>query len=122
MLTQGGQLIANNSIISLVNLTDNPLLCVTTQPSCCDTNRSGSWFPPGGGNQLEDSPQDSAGLYQRWEDDQSIQLLRQSGAVSVEEGLYHCIVPDKDGVTQTLYVGISSSDNEGTSYIGAWGN
>lgn len=117
-----GQLIPNNSIISLESIGDyndtstSPLLCVTSLPSCCDTNRSGNWFPPGGGSPLDSDP-DSPGLYQDWEDDQSIQLHRPSAVESAEEGLYFCEVPDENHVMQRLYVGVYSSLSEGETNL-----
>jgi len=86
------------------------LLCVTTLPYCCDTNRSGNWFPPDSEQPLDTSP-NSTLLYQSWGDDQSIQLLSNDSDATVG-GLYSCKVPDKDGVEQTLFVGIYSSFGE----------
>lgn len=118
IIVHEGQLIPNNSIVALESLGDynatfaNPLLCVTTLPSCCDTNRSGNWFPPSGGGPVDSAP-DSPDLYQNWEDNQSIELHRPSSVVSVEGGLYRCEVPDGDRVVQMLYVGVYTSPNEG---------
>jgi hypothetical protein len=92
--------------------TNTSLLCMTNLPSCCDTNRSGNWFPPNGGSPL-DSSRGSSGLYQNWDDNQSIELRRPSSVVSTEEGLYRCEVPDGDQVIQTLYVGVYTAASGG---------
>ncbi len=118
VLVHEGQEISNNSIISLESLgnfntsSTSPLLCVTTHPSCCDTNRSGNWFPPSNTAPLETSL-NSSELYQSWGDNQNISLNRPSGISSTESGLYRCEVPDKDNVVQNLYVGVYSSADEG---------
>ena len=113
VLVHEGELIPNNSVISLESLGDSNvtrLLCVTTQPFCCDTNRSGNWFPPSEGSGPLDSSPNSLRLYQSWGDDQSIQLNRPSGLNSIERGLYRCEVPDMDSIVQNLYIGIYSPD------------
>ena len=115
VLVHEGELIPNNSVISLESLGDSNarLFCVTTQPFCCDTNRSGNWFPPSEGSEPLDSSPNTLHLYQSWGDNQSIQLNRPSGVNSTERGLYRCEVPDRDNITQILYVGIYSSADEG---------
>lgn len=118
VLVQDGQLIPNNSLLSLESLgdrnesTSGSLHCVTTNPFCCLTNLSGSWFSPGSNIPL-DTEESSLMLSQSWSDNQSIQLNRNRQVTSAEGGLYRCEVPDKDGVTQTVYAGIYSSANDG---------
>ena len=118
-LTHEGRLLLNNSVISLDALgffnasTTNPLFCVTTLSSCCDTNRRGNWFPPDSASHLGTFPNTSH-LHQSWEDDQSIQLLRSSRVASIEGGLYHCEIPDRNNIMRALYVGIYPSPNNGT--------
>ena len=114
-LIQEGQIVPNNTLLSLDSLGDfnqttiSPLFCVTNQPLCCDTNRSGNWFPPGGDDPVGDSD-NTTELYQSWGDDQSVQLLRPTGVDTVESGLYRCEIPDQDNITQTFYVGIYSEE------------
>lgn len=105
-----GSLISNNSLLLLDSLgdgntTDTPLHCYTPLSPCCNTSRHGTWVAPGAGNTPLSDSQDSTGLYQSWGDNQIIRLHR-SIAMDSAEGLYHCEVPDRDGVTQRLYVGI----------------
>lgn len=109
MLVHDGRALPNNSLISLESLERAPLLCVTTDPFCCETNRSGNWFHPQEGAPLTDSPS-AMDLYQSWGDDQSIQLNKPSNAsiLPMNEGLYRCEVPDRDGVTQVVYAGLYS--------------
>ena len=115
-LIHEGSVLPNNSVLFLDSLgngsanSSSPLRCVTPLQPCCDTNRSGSWFYDV--NPLDEF-ENSTELYQSWGDDQSIELNRGDGASTIEGGLYHCEVPDADNVTQILYIGIYSSDNEG---------
>lgn len=111
VLVHEGQLILNNSLLSLESLGEIGLSCITTLPNCCDTNRSGNWFPPQGASPIEANS--SSTLYQSWNNNQSIQLNRPSGLDSVMDGLYHCEVPDIDDVMHFLYIGIYSSANDG---------
>ena len=54
-----------------------------------------------------------SGLFQSWSDEQSVELHR-PGEVSVAEtGLYRCEAPDAEGVMQTMYAGVYSSESEG---------
>lgn len=117
VLEHEAQLIPNNSIILLLE-NDNvtaigPLLCITTLPSCCDTNRAGNWFPPEGNDPLNNASSNSMGLYQSWTDDQTIELNGLSEEGFSESGLYYCEVPDRENNLQTLYVGIYSSADDG---------
>ena len=120
VLMHDGRIILNNSILSLESLgslddpVNAPLLCITTNPFCCETNRSGNWFPPQGAALLDNSSS-SMGLYQSWEDDQSIQLNKPSDASlgQLEEGLYHCEVPDRDGIMQVVFAGLYSETRGG---------
>lgn len=114
-LDHEGSILSNNSALSLNSLGDgndtgSPLHCVTPLVPCCDTNRSGNWF-------RGDDPlgvfENSTELFQSWGDDQSVRLNRGAGGASIEGGLYRCEVPDADTVTQTLYVGVYGSDDEG---------
>ena len=113
VLVLDGQLIPNNSVIStndLLTLEEvGTLLCTTTLSQCCDTNRSGNWFSPTGNASLS-SVQDPLNPYQSWSDDQTVRLNWPNETDSSRNGLYRCEVPDRDHVTQTLYVGIYSED------------
>lgn len=114
MLIHEGQPVPNNSLISLGELNDSsnsPLVCITNQPSCCDTNRSGNWISPSG--EFLSNVSDALSLFQRWEDNQTIELHSRSVEMPIEEGLYHCEVPDKDGVVKRLYIGVYSFLDEG---------
>ena len=113
-------MIPNNSLISLESLgnfnatTNTPLLCVTSFiPDDADVeDYIGNWFPPQGDAPLGVSS-NTTDLYQSSEDEQSVGLNRPSEVASVESGLYRCEIPDNENVTQTLYVGVYSTDNDG---------
>ena len=119
-LALGGQLISNNTVLSLDSLGDAngntsfPLFCITNEPSCCNISQAGNWFPPSGDIPVDDSD-NSTGLYQSWSDDQSVQLLRPAGADVVESGLYRCQIPDRENNTQVFFVGIYSNETGGES-------
>lgn len=106
-LVHEGQLIQNNSLISLEAFT-NSLYCITNNPMCCDTS-SGNWFPPRDDDPVSTSP-NSTTFYHFWRNNQSIELsILNDSAGIVDDGLYRCEILDKENVTQTLYVGIYSS-------------
>ena len=115
-----GDFILNNSLISLDSLgsfsgsANTPLLCVTSFVSGpeCSGNCTGNWFPSRGNAPLGKLA-NSTDLYQSIVDSKSVGLNRPSEVASVESGLYRCEIPDDDGVTQTLYVGVYSTDNDG---------
>lgn len=72
----------------------------------------GNWFPPNGESPLGSDP-NSSGLYQDWDNNQSINLYLPSTVSSVEGGLHYCEVPDAAGIVQRLYVGVYTMLNEG---------
>ena len=114
-LSYRGQRLANNSLLSLENLTtSNPIYCVSALPACCDTVRADSWFLPGAVS-VNVSVADSEPLYQSWSGDRAIQLPRSSMCSTLEKGLYHCDVPDAKNITQTLYIGICPMSSKGKS-------
>jgi len=118
-LVYRGQLLANNSLLSLENLsTSDPLSCVSTLPSCCDgTSRAAGWFLPSS-VPVNSSMAGGEQIYQSLSNDQTISLHRSSMAAgSFQEGLYRCEVPDAENVTQTLYVGIYPTSGEGELII-----
>ncbi len=112
-LVYRGQILANNSLLSLENLnTSDPISCVSTLPSCCNATRAGGWFLPSS-VPVNSSLPGGEQIYQSWSNDQTIRLHRSSMAGSFEEGLYRCEVPDAENVTQTLFVGIYPTSGEG---------
>ena len=79
---------------------------------CCDTNRSGSWFPPEGTDPVSTFA-NSTELYQSWGDDQSIRLHSSNQTDPMGSGLYSCEVLDSNGDMQILYVGVYSNITAG---------
>ena len=108
MLLQGEQY-PNNSGLMISNIgvaygpdnDENALTCVTDKPDCCRSpNRFGEWYFPNG----------SAVRIEYYEDDfyrnrghQTVRLNRRNKAV-YPTGIYHCELPDKNGIKRTLYV------------------
>ena len=112
--------IPNNSLLALDRLVNDPLHCITDLSPCCDTNRSGNWFPPEGTDPVSTFA-NSTELYQSWGDDQSIRLHSSNQTDPMGSGLYSCEVPDSNGDMQILYVGVYSNITAGklamTTYI-----
>lgn len=118
-----GNPIANNSIVLLSDIGDNMdsrILCITSNPDCCarSTDRLGFWYFPSGREVSSRSSGDD--IYRTRSGAKSksstklatVMLGRQNPSARGPTGLYHCIIPDRSGVDQTLIVGIySSSEN-----------
>jgi hypothetical protein len=94
----------------------NPLVCATQRSPCCAqySSRAGNWTYPNG----TEVPINGAGysFYRNRRDGDSMSgilggalLNRRHGAMG-PTGIYSCIIPAPDGVNQTLYVGLYTSD------------
>ena len=76
-------------------------MCVTDNPNCCRyPDRFGEWYFPNG----------SAVRIERYGDDfyrdrgrRTVRLNRRNNAV-YPTGIYHCELPDRNGINRTLYV------------------
>ena len=103
----------NNSLVNLEEIgeSDCALFCVTDLTACCRSPYTvfgvpsvGNWFFPNG------SRVPSSGA--KWDlhrtRGQSVVLLhrRRSGV----NGIYNCVLPDATNVTQTIYIGVYTSD------------
>ena len=104
--------IANNSWIDLEMLAGEPLHCVTPLPSCCTNSPSSSWYAP---TSPSPSPIGSIGetqslLYQNRSDDGSVRLHAKNDSGSFTGGIHRCVIPDREGRSQELFVGIYSSN------------
>lgn len=96
-----GQIYFNNSIIPLeeINIGDNALLCMTSNPNCCaGPNRIGEFYFPNGDQVPRIGPQN--GFY-RDRSDQIIRLNRLEG-VTTPTGRYQCELPNSAGVLQNI--------------------
>ena len=111
-----GNPIANNSVVLISDIgddMDSRILCITSNPDCCtrSTNRLGFWYFPSG---REVSGRGSGEDIYRTRSAKlaTVMLGRRNLSASGPTGLYHCVIPDRSGVDQTLFVGIySSSEN-----------
>ena len=103
----------NNSLVTLEEIGegDDALHCMTDQPACCrppyiDSSLSaiGNWyFPnetrvPSSGNQWD---------FHRTRGRMVVLLHRRKGG---EDGVYSCVIPDKEGIDQTTYIGVYSAN------------
>ena len=106
----------NNSLVTLEEIGegDDALLCVTDQPACCHPTYTslfgvtrpplGNWFFP------NETRVPSSGLQwdlHRTRGQMVVRLHRRRGGVN---GIYGCVIPDATNVTQTIYIGVYTSD------------
>ena len=93
---------------------DAALYCLTNQPACCRPPHTefagGNWYFPNGtrtpssGNQWD---------LHRTRGQMVVSLHRRRGG---EDGVYRCVLPDVLNVTQTIYIGVYTTDT-GEWYI-----
>ena len=94
---------------------EDALRCMTDNTSCCRSHRGqvlGNWFFPNG------SRVPGTGLqwdFQRTRGHMVVLLHRKRGGVT---GVYRCVVPDKEGIVQTTYIGVYTASG-GEWYIHA---
>ena len=95
---------------------DNALRCMTDNSSCCrrpyteslEQRALGNWFFPNGtrvpssGNEWD---------FHRTRGHMVVLLHRRRGG---EDGIYYCVVPDKEGNDQSTYIGVY------TAGMGEW--
>lgn len=111
-------LFPNNSVVSLSDILDSGLYCVTNSFSCCgaeDGEVAGEWFLPG-----ETLPVFSVGCYDRPADlefstlrfgiPSAVLLSYEFRNLTRSEdnfmGIYTCQIPDSSGQLQTVYIGV----------------
>ena len=107
-----GKYYQNNSLVTLEDIgEDDPLFCVTDQPACCrppytgETQPAiGNWFFPNGTRVPSGSRQWD---FFRTRGPSVVRLHRVGGGLS---GIHHCIIPDTTNVTQTIYIGLYTTD------------
>ena len=102
-----GNIVQNNSVVTIEEIgeNENALICRTTLRPCCNTlpNRYGEWYYPNG----TIVPTSGAGYdyYRSRGDDGTVRLNRRNSAAS-PSAVFYCQLPDSNGNTQTLYVGL----------------
>ena len=120
-----GTIYQNNSLVALEDIGEdgNALLCMTDNTACCARAQVpgrrilGDWFYPNGTtvpNSLIGIGYDP--LYRSysiiWEFYRNrgpsvVRLHRRRGGVP---GIYHCVIPDTAGVSQTIYIGVYTAN------------
>ena len=95
---------------------DGALHCITNLTTCCGPYTGevrpavGNWFFPNGtrvpssGNQLD---------FHRTRGQMVIHMHRRRGG---EDGIYRCVIPDAENITQSIYIGVYSAST-GEWYI-----
>ena len=104
-----GKIYGNNSIVNIFTIGEgnSALLCKTNKQDCCGIvpNRFGEFYYPQGVR----VPINNAGQgFYRDRGDQLIRLNRRVDTSS-PTGRYCCEIPDADGVTQKIFINITSN-------------
>ena len=100
----------NNSLVTLEDIGEggDGLLCVTDLTACCrppyTSSSTGNWYFPNGTR----VPSSGAQWDLHRTRGQMVVLLhrRRSGV----NGIHNCVLPDATNVTQTIYIGVYTSD------------
>ena len=82
---------------------EDALRCMTDNTSCCRSPARGNWFFPNG-TRVPSSGQQWD--FHRTRSEMVVLLHRRRGG---EDGVYYCVVPDKEGNDQTTYIGVYSA-------------
>ena len=87
---------------------DDALLCVTDLAACCrppySVSALGNWFFPNGTRVHSSGTQSD---FVRLRGQSVVSLHRLRGGV---RGIYHCVIPDATGVTQTINIGVYTAE------------
>ena len=108
-LLQGQTIYSNNSFIFIEETTKLRIQCVTDKRPCCATplNGFGEWQFPNKTNIGISTG--TASFYRSKGDDGTVnlhQVTTSTGNIIFPTGLFCCIVPDADNVTQTMCINI----------------
>ena len=100
---------------------DAALTCVTDQPFCCRRPYTGTgycrsvslgnWYFPNGTRVVSSSNQWDFHRTTGW---MTKYLHRRRGGM---EGIYHCLIPDKAGVNQNIYIGVYSANTGELAHV-----
>ena len=112
-----GAVLNNNSLVTTEDIGegDDSLRCMTDNTSCCrlpytsslGRRALGNWFFPNE-TRVQSSPRQSD--FHRTRGHMVVLLHRRRGG---EDGVYRCIVPDKDGNDQSTYIGVYTASGMG---------
>ena len=107
----------NNSLVTAEDIGegDNALRCMTDNTSCCrppytsslGRQALGNWFFPNG-TRVQSSRRQWD--FHRTRGHMVVLLQRRRGG---EDGVYHCVLPDKDGNDQITYIGVYTASGMG---------
>ena len=92
----------------------SPLTCATTFRSCCKDGKQGEWYYPDG-TMVPDSKANED-FFRNRGDDGEVRLNRIRNNAMSPTGIFHCELPGPNGVTQTLYVGVYASNDNGEMF------
>ena len=98
---------------------DRALLCVTDKPTCCRSPYTdgtgkkalGNWFFPNGTRVPSSGSQWD---FHRTRGDMMVLLHKRRGGVN---GVFYCVLPDKEGIQQTTYIGVYTGNVGKCTYI-----
>ena len=97
----------NNSLVTLGNIGENSLLCMTNFSACCRRNHTngygsaiGNWFFP---NWTRVPSHGTTWDFYRSRGDMVVLLHRKGGGV---DGIYSCVIPVSMNVNQSIYIGV----------------
>ena len=117
-LTLGTTPLTNNSVVVITDIGDvadgSPLICTTTFTPCCKDGKQGEWYYPDG-TVVPDSTANED-FFRNRGDDGEVRLNRIRNNAISPTGIFHCELPGPNGVTQTLYVGVYASNDNGEMF------
>ena len=103
-----GAIIPNHGFVLLDNIGEfpNSLLCLTNNRACCARDQSpgryilGDWYYPNGTGVVNSGVQWD---FYRNRGQSVVRLNRRRGGV---DGIHRCVIPDAEGVDQTMFIGV----------------
>ena len=111
--------LTNNSIVTMTDIGTGAaaLVCKTYYIPCCDSgNPETQWYFPDGSL----VPNDPALPYQRTRGKYPGRVILSRNSNSTITGIFHCDIPDVNGVIQSLYVGIYDDSTGESCILSEW--
>lgn len=118
-----GQVLSNNSLVTLENVWEGEesLQCWTDRQDCCHSDYTaggalGKWSYPDGSKvkfAVSYELSDMTRPLFRDRRHQAVIVHRKKGG---EDGVYYCEIPDEQGVTHRVYVGMYSATGRAGTY------
>ena len=117
-LSLGTTLLTNNSVVDITDIGDGKsggsrLICTTTFRPCCKDGQQGEWYYPDGAMVPGSSADED--FHRSRSNNGEVRLNRRNNAMT-PTGIFHCELPGPNGVTQTLYVGVYASNDNGEMF------